>query len=752
LQFFILLFALLFFLLFPSSKIQAADPVCSIDVSVNGTSATFTAYANGGGDPDSVSGIVEPGYPGAGTITFSGYKATGISFTRNNINAGTWTAALYVSDEMGSCDDFESYTIAGAPPPDPECDDNADNDGDGEIDYPADPGCAGLNDDDESNAEPTSTPTPTGSLTVTVSSSPPGTSVETSWFIDNGVGAGSGDYAFYGDLPLETYWITVNDPVGWDCGLGQYWRTLTTAAPDKAFNITCDSVPVIDTTPPVTTLANITSPRNTNLGTISGTATDNVSLAIDGVRLVIRDMTAVPIVDWDPTPPGSWAPPGLRIYPTMTPPSGPSVNWSYNAAAATLTNEHTYRIYVDGTDTSNNSSAWNTFQDVIFDNQLPTGTITSIPSPTNTRLTSAGQSNGTIAGTASDNLSIASVANNGLLLVIREWNPAGGVEGACDTFNRDWTGSVWVAACSATLTPNTSPALPNASVNWTYSSTPTTALMTTGRRYHIFLNVIDTAGNASNWVPNVSILYQANEPPVVWNVTALEPDYCQVGPAIIVQWTYTDVNNVPVGADPQSAYRMQIDDNASFNSPEFDTGKLNGTTTSYYASSGLTWGKTYRARVMVWDSTDTPSAWTNQTFCVGPVDANSGESNPGCSQEPLDNENDWKSPQNQYPSGVTTFSWTPAFPTQNQLVQFDASSTQCYKTPPNSPDGCRRWDWTFGDGGTVNQQNPTHTYTSYSIYTVRLRVQDQQNGYHCSADKNITVQQPVPSWREVLPQ
>ena len=38
--------------------------------------------------------------------------------------------------------------------------------------------------------------------------------------------------------------------------------------------------------------------------------------------------------------------------------------------------------------------------------------------------------------------------------------------------------------------------------------------------------------------------------------------------------------------------------------------------------------------------------------------------------------------------------------------------------------GITGWSWTFGDGGTSSQQNPTHTYASPGIYTVCLEVTD----------------------------
>jgi PKD repeat protein len=37
------------------------------------------------------------------------------------------------------------------------------------------------------------------------------------------------------------------------------------------------------------------------------------------------------------------------------------------------------------------------------------------------------------------------------------------------------------------------------------------------------------------------------------------------------------------------------------------------------------------------------------------------------------------------------------------------------------------WSWNFGDGGTSNAQNPSHTYSSLGIYAVTLQIQDSSN-------------------------
>jgi hypothetical protein len=88
----------------------------------------------------------------AGTVGTNGsmwigpfYSTTGFSLscTNNNPQAGVGYSTIYV--------------VAPPPPPDPvyyACNNGADDDGDGKVDYPADPGCSSGSDNDEYNAPP----------------------------------------------------------------------------------------------------------------------------------------------------------------------------------------------------------------------------------------------------------------------------------------------------------------------------------------------------------------------------------------------------------------------------------------------------------------------------------------------------------------------------------------------------------------------------------------------------------------------
>ncbi len=55
------------------------------------------------------------------------------------------------------------------------------------------------------------------------------------------------------------------------------------------------------------------------------------------------------------------------------------------------------------------------------------------------------------------------------------------------------------------------------------------------------------------------------------------------------------------------------------------------------------------------------------------------------------------------------------------------------------------WSWTFGDGGTSIQQNPTHTYGTNGTYNVTLLV-TSSTGCTASITKTITVQPKATAW------
>jgi len=204
-----------------------------------------------------------------------------------------------------------------------------------------------------------------------------------------------------------------------------------------------------------------------------------------------------------------------------------------------------------------------------------------------------------------------------------------------------------------------------------------------------------------------------NQPPSAINLLVTEADYCGAPyPPIILSWQFSDPNP----GDTQSAYQVQVDNQSWFPSPEVDSGKVNSSHNEY-APIGLSFNTTYYWRVRVWDNQDTVSAWS-----VGPS---------------------FTTDLHPYPD--PDFSWSPPYPTANELIQF-IDQTICYDTDAT----CNLWFWNFGDGNSTTTQNPTHSYLETGTYTVTLEVTDG-TGYTCSISKALNVELPLPEWKEIPP-
>jgi PKD repeat protein len=77
-----------------------------------------------------------------------------------------------------------------------------------------------------------------------------------------------------------------------------------------------------------------------------------------------------------------------------------------------------------------------------------------------------------------------------------------------------------------------------------------------------------------------------------------------------------------------------------------------------------------------------------------------------------------------YCAPVANFNGSPTNGCSPLTVQFNDQST-CNPTS---------WNWNFGDGGTSNQQNPSHTFSNAGSYTVTLTVSNQ-----CGSDSEIKI-------------
>jgi hypothetical protein len=244
----------------------------------------------------------------------------------------------------------------------------------------------------------------------------------------------------------------------------------------------------------------------------------------------------------------------------------------------------------------------------------------------------------------------------------------------------------------------------------------------------------------SSALDTVEAGYVPNLAPQAQSVRVTEPDYCSQGaggmPGGSVVWSFSDLNT----SDTQGSYRVQIDTDPLFGSPDIDSGKINSGVTSYSIGEGaLAWNTVYLARVMVWDNHGLPSAaWTTMSLCIGP----------GCQP----GNTSWSTPVHRYPSAVD-FTYLPDAPRANQAVVFTGIAT-CYNAS-NNPATCGSWAWTFGDGASASGQSVAHAYTDPGIFAASLAAQDDA-GHQCpvnpaAASKAINVGTKLPRWREILP-
>ncbi len=86
---------------------------------------------------------------------------------------------------------------------------------------------------------------------------------------------------------------------------------------------------------------------------------------------------------------------------------------------------------------------------------------------------------------------------------------------------------------------------------------------------------------------------------------------------------------------------------------------------------------------------------------------------------------------------TASLTYSPATPTANAPVTFTDTSTG----NPTS------WQWSFGDGGTSTQRNPTHTYAGSGTYTVRLTAVNSAGSNQTSRSLQVTLRSipPAPS-------
>lgn len=244
--------------------------------------------------------------------------------------------------------------------------------------------------------------------------------------------------------------------------------------------------------------------------------------------------------------------------------------------------------------------------------------------------------------------------------------------------------------------------------------------------------------------------------PTIDNLTFDEPDYCS-SPGGGIRWNNPD----PLSQD---GYRVQVDNNSNFGSPEVDScpsgSGCGGGTSTAYTIAALPWNDIYYAKVMVWDTSGIPSVWRNLDNCIdngssGRCLTSSG--NPKCA---TGQAHCWQTPPHAYPDvkplGGTPacnpplgydFTWSPCKPGAGTEIQFTD------RTNFTGGSSGQQWRWIFNDGKPNSAlQNPLHTFDLEGIYNVVEGVRDDStDGNYCEVAKTVNIQKPIPKWREVAP-
>ena len=186
-----------------------------------------------------------------------------------------------------------------------------------------------------------------------------------------------------------------------------------------------------------------------------------------------------------------------------------------------------------------------------------------------------------------------------------------------------------------------------------------------------------------------------------------QPDYCGVGPSATFFWGFSD----PKYGDSQSAYRVQVDNNSEFSSPEIDE-KTVSDSLSYTAPRGkLAYARTYYWRMKVWDKINNEeSPWISSGVA-------------------------FTTPLHKYP--VVDFSWLPENPKTGENISLSDESVVYGGTVKV------RWSWKFPGGNPLSSslRNPQTHFVTAGPKNVTLEITDSDN-YTCAITKTINLGLP----------
>ncbi len=141
----------------------------------------------------------------------------------------------------------------------------------------------------------------------------------------------------------------------------------------------------------------------------------------------------------------------------------------------------------------------------------------------------------------------------------------------------------------------------------------------------VTLTVTDTGGLTDSDSTTIAVNLSANSSPTAINLSDAQNIDCEdTHPDVYLSWEYSDPNDVPVGTDPQSKYRIQVDNNSDFSSPVVDY-TADSSSSTEYATNVLDFNTKYYWKVEVWDSYAPPASgesaaenFTTGTRCPKP--------------------------------------------------------------------------------------------------------------------------------------
>ncbi|MCC6934741.1 MAG: hypothetical protein IT406_03600 [Candidatus Yanofskybacteria bacterium] len=627
--------------------------------------------------------------------------------------------SLYGEDELRSCirptgSNRITFRINGTPPPgNAVCSNGQDDDNDGYTDYPNDCGCSSPDDTTEGNAgqcnnisysDITIETSPVQSLKWGLYC-PPGpytcngrqgtgdaTPTQMNALCQNGVCAGAGEYS------IHSGWGGPNPNPGYDCVGSTDFRPWTRWT--EPIYLSLDCAPIPNSPPPTgTNDALCTGHTIPTTMTVGQTVPASVTFQNTGTSTWTQLTPAnydVSLWPWPPTAPSLLPQTSDLSMASVAPGQSMTIPLSITAPAAPGSYAGQYRLLEQNV-------GW-------FGSACGSATITVAPAPTLSVSLTATPNTGTAPVNSTLQATPGGTAT-GTINYSFWWNCA----------NTTTSIAVASAACGALPAPTPGACAGNAN-GYKCDAVNTVPRSTTQHAYAAGTytpKVIVERSTAPSAEARSTVTVAGVPPPVAAGVQMTAPNYCGgTAPRQAVSWTYTP------GAGAQSAYRVQIAAGPAFNfaTPIYDSLKISSTGTTH-PTDPLSYNATFRARVMVWDATDTPSAWSGSSATA-------------------------TTPPGPYPSITFTVDPTPPFADQDAL--FTDTTDYGAFTPTTR-------EWNFGDG-TITSESPgtgiiAHLYADPAGITATLRVSTSgmNPGDSCAASQGFQVNKGIPSYKEVRP-